>query len=77
MKASEFERKFDDEEDLMDSIDLKKAHRPNLEHTQVRMDFPTWMVHSIDKEALRLGVSRQDIIKLWLADRLRQNHVYE
>jgi len=77
MKASEFDQKFDDDEDLMDCIDLNKARRLNLERTQVRMNFPAWMVHSIDKEAQRLGVSRQDIIKLWLSDRLRQDHVYE
>ncbi len=77
MKASEFAQKFDDGEDVTDYLDLAKGRRCNLERTQVRMNFPAWMVRSIDKEAQRLGVSRQDIIKLWLADRLRQDHAYE
>jgi hypothetical protein len=74
MKASEFEQKFDADEDLTACLDLAQARRPGLEKTQVSMDFPAWMVQSIDREAHRLGVSRQDLIKFWLADRLRRDH---
>jgi len=73
MKASDFEQQFESGEDITGLIDLTQARRPGLEQTQVRLDFPAWMVRSIDKEAQRLGVSRQDIIKLWVADRLRQH----
>jgi hypothetical protein len=72
MKASGFDQKFDADEDLTDYLNLTQARRPGLEHTQVNMDFPAWMVKSIDKEARRLGVSRQDLIKFWLADRLER-----
>ena len=73
MKASEFDEKFDANDDMTDNLDLDKAKRHNLEQTQMKMDMPTWMVKSIDKEASRLlGVSRQDIIKFWLSERLTQ-----
>lgn len=71
MKASDFDIEFDSGEDLTASLDLSNARRPNLEKTRIDMDFPAWMVHSIDKEAHRLGVSRQDLIKFWVAERLR------
>lgn len=71
MKASDFDQKFEADEDLTDLLDLNQARRPGLEKAQVNLDFPVWMVNSIDKEARRLGVSRQDVIKFWVADRLR------
>ena len=73
MKASDFDQKFDAEEDVTTCLDLTGARRPGLENTPISMDFPAWMVHSIDKEARRLGVSRQDLIKFWLADRLERH----
>lgn len=73
MKASEFDEQFDADEDLTSCLDLTQARRPGVEQTQVNMNFPTWMVQSIDKEALRLGVNRQDVIKFWIADRLQRN----
>jgi hypothetical protein len=72
MKAATFDRKFDVGEDITDQLDLAKARRPGLEAKRVNVDFPTWMVRSIDREARRLGVPRQSLIKLWLADRLEQ-----
>ena len=72
MKASEFDDKFDADDDMAGNLDLDKAKRHNLEQTQMKMDMPTWMVKSIDKEASRLGVSRQDMIKFWLSERLTQ-----
>ncbi|QSA99347.1 type II toxin-antitoxin system BrnA family antitoxin [Methylococcus sp. EFPC2] len=70
MKASEFDQQFDDGEDITALLDLSKAHRPGLEAKRINVDFPSWMVHSLDKEAHRLGVTRQSLIKLWLADKL-------
>jgi hypothetical protein len=70
MKASEFDRHFDDGEDVRAALDLAKARRPNLEARRVNVDFPAWMVESLDREARKLGVTRQSLIKLWLADKL-------
>jgi len=70
MKASEFDRRFDAGEDVTESLDLSQARRPGLAPKRVNVDFPAWMVHSLDKEARKLGVTRQSLIKLWLADRL-------
>jgi len=70
MKASDFDKKFDDGKNITEFLDLKNATRPNLEQKRVNVDFPAWMVREIDKEANRIGITRQSLIKLWLADRL-------
>jgi hypothetical protein len=70
IKASEFDRRFDDGEDVSGFIDLSSARRPNLESKRVNVDFPTWVVTGLDREAKRLGVTRQSLIKMWIAERL-------
>jgi len=72
MKASEFDKKFDDGENIIAELDVSKARRPGEEARRVNVDFPAWMVASLDREARRLGVTRQSIIKMWLAERLQQ-----
>jgi hypothetical protein len=73
MKAEELDKKFNDnEEDLLEDLDLKTAKRPNRVQKRVNVDFPTWMIESLDREASRLGVTRQSIIKVWLAERLEE-----
>ena len=72
MKAEEFDKKFDAGEDIMDYVDLSSARRPNLEPKRVNVDFPIWMVNELDKEAKRLGVTRQSIIKMWIDERLHR-----
>ena len=72
MKAKTFDKKFNDGESILDQLDLSKARRPEREQKRVNVDFPVWMIHSLDKEAKRLGVPRQSIIKIWLAERLEQ-----
>lgn len=73
MKAEELDKRFDDnEEDLLEHLDLKTAKRPNQVQKRVNVDFPTWMIESLDREASRLGVTRQSIIKVWLAERLEE-----
>ncbi|MGC8537237.1 MAG: type II toxin-antitoxin system BrnA family antitoxin [Rhizomicrobium sp.] len=72
MKAKTFDRKFDAGEKVADYLDLKKARRVGTEAKRVNVDFPAWMVDSLDREARRLGVTRQSLIKLWLADKLGQ-----
>ena len=70
MKAKTFEKQFDDGVDITGSLDLSKAKRALLATRRVNVDFPAWMVESLDREANRLGVTRQSVIKVWLAERL-------
>ncbi len=72
MKDNEFDRRFDAGEDVSGELDLKAARRPGHEQRRVNVDFPVWMVESLDREARRLGVTRQSIIKVWIAERLEQ-----
>ncbi len=74
MKAKDFEKKFDSNEDITKYLDVSKARRLSQEQKRVNVDFPTWMIHSLDKEAKRLGVPRQSIIKVWIAERLQNLH---
>ncbi|MFT4816616.1 MAG: hypothetical protein ACI80L_000530 [Pseudohongiellaceae bacterium] len=70
MKAKKFDTDFNNGKDISDNLDLSKIKRPNQKQRRVNVDFPTWMIDSLDKEASRLGVTRQSIIKVWLAERL-------
>ena len=70
MKAEEFDRRFDDGEDITAELDLRKVRRPGEEPRRVNVDFPSWMVDALDREARHLGVTRQSIIKVWIAERL-------
>ena len=72
MKAEEFDKKFDSDEDISKYLDFSKARRPGREQKRVNVDFPAWMVQRLDREAARLGVPRQSVIKVWIADRLEQ-----
>ncbi len=72
MKAKELEKKFDAGQSIKSYLDLSRATRPNQERKQVNVDFPLWMIHALDNEAKRLGVPRQSIIKIWLAERLEK-----
>ena len=70
MRARELEQRFDAGEDITGELDLSQARRVNQEQKRVNVDFPVWMVHSLDREAKRLGVPRQSLIKVWVAERL-------
>ena len=70
MKAKKFEQQFDEGVDLSASLDLSKARRVLQAQKRVNVDFPTWMIDSLDREANKLGVTRQSVIKVWLAERL-------
>ena len=70
MKAKKFDQQFDDGVDLTASLDLSKAKRVQQDQKRVNVDFPTWMIDSLDREASKLGVTRQSVIKVWLAERL-------
>ena len=77
MKADEFDKLFDDGEDVSHLLDFSTAHRPNQDQKRVNVDFPLWMVNQLDSEARRVGVTRQSIIKVWLAERLEQATNYK
>ena len=72
MKAKEFDKRFDEGEDISRYLDVKKARRLKQEQKRINVDFPLWMIHLLDKEAKRLGVPRQSIIKVWVAERLEK-----
>ena len=70
MKAEEFDAIFDQGGDVTEFLDLSKARRPGHEQKRVNVDFPVWMIKALDQESERLGVTRQSIIKMWIAERL-------
>jgi len=72
MKAKDFDKKFDKGEDISQYLEISKARRPVQDQKRVNVDFPLWMIQLLDKEAKRLGVPRQSIIKLWVAERLKK-----
>lgn len=72
MKAKEFDERFDAGEDMTAVLDAARARRPGEEHRRVNVDFPAWMIAALDREATRLGVTRQSLIKVWIAEKLDQ-----
>ena len=72
MNSSEFDRRFDDGDSVIEVLGVTAARRQRLEQKRVNVDFPIWMVEQLDQEANRLGVTRQSIIKVWLAERLER-----
>ncbi len=70
-KASSFDKKFDNDQSVIEHLELSKARRPAEEQKRINMDIPVWMLAALDREAKRLGVTRQSIIKMWLAERLQ------
>lgn len=72
MKAKEFDEKFESGEDLSDFLELSKARRVNQEPKRVNIDFPTWVVEQLDRQSKRLGISRQALVKVWIAEKLKE-----
>ncbi len=71
MNATNFDKKFNqDDSDIIDDLNIATARRVNLEQKRINVDFPSWVVESLDREAARIGVTRQSIIKVWLVERL-------
>ncbi len=74
MKGEEFDEKFDaDKDDIVDDLDLATARRVNQDQKRINVDIPAWVVAALDREAARIGVTRQSIIKVWLVERLEAN----
>lgn len=72
MRADEFDERFDRGEDVTPHLDVSRARRPRREQKRVNVDFPVWVVEGLDREARRLGVPRQSVIKIWIAERLER-----
>jgi hypothetical protein len=70
MKASEFDELFEAGESVVEYLDKSGIKRPGLEQRRITVDFPAWMVHQLDKEANRLGITRQSIIKMWISEKI-------
>ena len=76
--AKEFDEKFDNNEDVSEYLDfstatrLKDMKRLNTDTRKVNVDFPEWVIESLDNEAKKIGVTRQSIIKVWIAERLKE-----
>ena len=73
MKAKDLDKKFESGESIIEHLDLSKIRRPVLEQRRVNIDFPIWMVQSLDKESKRLGITRQSMIKMWIAQKLEEH----
>lgn len=71
ISAKEFDRRFETGEDISRFLDWDRAERPGLSQRRVNVDLPTWMIQSLDREAKRIGVTRQSIVKVWLAERIK------
>ena len=71
ISAEEFDRKFDEGEDISEYVDWSKATRPGREMKRINVDFPVWMIDGLDKEAQRLGITRQAVIKVAIDQHLR------
>lgn len=69
--TQEFDALFDEEKDITEFLDLKSAKRSNLETRRISVDFPEWMIRLLDQQALKLGVTRQSIIKFWISEKLK------
>jgi len=77
--AKEFDKKFDNGEDISEYLDFSKATRPNILNTdtkKINVDFPEWIIDSLDREAKKIGVTRQSIIKVWIAERLKEENKF-
>ncbi len=72
MKAKELDKMFDDGEDITTHLDLSTKKRPGLKQRRVNVDFPDWIIETLDREASRIGVTRQSIIKVWIAERIKE-----
>jgi len=73
ISSEKFDEKFDAGEDVLEYCDMKSIRKPGLEKKMVNVDFPMWMLESLDHEARKLGITRQSLIKFWIAEKLCKN----
>ncbi|MBS3771964.1 MAG: CopG family antitoxin [Bacteroidales bacterium] len=75
ISAKEFDEKFEAGEDLSEYLDMEKANRPGLKNKKIRLQLPEWMLGSVDREAKKMGVSRQAVLRMWISEKLK-NQTY-
>ncbi|MDP1620800.1 MAG: hypothetical protein Q8M08_00530 [Bacteroidales bacterium] len=71
IRAEQFDEQFDQGGDVAEYLETNLAERPGLKQRRVSVDFPAWMVQELDREAQRVGVTRQSVIKYWISEKLR------
>jgi macrodomain Ter protein organizer (MatP/YcbG family) len=69
--AEEFDKKFESGEDVLEYCDTNNIHQPELEQKRIDVDFPVWMINGLDHAARKIGVTRQSLIKFWIAEKLK------
>jgi len=72
MKAEELDELFDSGEDISEYLDMSTLTKNQTQTKKVNVDFPEWVINSLDQEAKKIGVTRQSIIKVWIAERLKE-----
>ena len=72
MKAKDFDKAFEAGEDLTEHLDYSKARRVNQSAKRVNIDFPVWIVEKLDKQSRKLGITRQALVKVWIAEKLKE-----
>jgi uncharacterized protein with von Willebrand factor type A (vWA) domain len=72
MKAKELDELFDSGKDITEHLDRSTKNRPELKQRRINVDLPDWMSKTLDREASRIGVTRQSIIKVWIAERIKE-----
>ena len=75
ISTSEFDKKFDEGQDISSYLNFKELKKPGLEQRRVSVDFPVWMVQKLDSVARRLGVTRQSVIKVFISEKLKEESV--
>ena len=70
ISAEEFDTLFEQGADVVEYLSVEKAERPGLKQRRVSVDFPAWMVQELDREAKRMGITRQSVIKYWISEKL-------
>jgi hypothetical protein len=70
INAEEFDILFEQGDDLVEYLAMEKAERPGLKQRRVSVDFPAWMVQALDREAKRMGITRQSVIKYWISEKI-------
>jgi len=69
--TQEFDEIFEQGKDLTEYLDLTSAKRQGMETRRVSVDFPEWMINMLDREAEKLGVTRQSVIKFLISEKLK------
>jgi hypothetical protein len=71
MKAKELDELFDAGKDITRHLDLTSKKRSGLKQIRVNVDFHEWMIETLDQEATKIGITRQSIIKICIAERIK------